>query len=220
MDLSDFILFEDAEALVIDKPGGLPVDPPRNGGQSVISRSRELCLGFARAPVPVHRLDRDTSGCLLLARHPKALRRFQVAFAERLVTKTYLAVVAGRPADDNGTIDQPLRKYSTREEGWRMVGDAKGQAAVTAWEWLASAGETSLLRLTPTTGRTHQLRVHCADVLKCPIVGDPVYGERDPRGMMLHAHHLVVPRPGKADVMGDAPFPIRFDAFGYDDSHA
>ena len=89
------ILFEDAEALVIDKPAGLPLDRPRAGGASLEDRLDELKLGFQRAPVPVHRLDRDTSGCLLLARNPKALKRFSAAFEQRLVEKRYLGIVAG-----------------------------------------------------------------------------------------------------------------------------
>jgi tRNA pseudouridine32 synthase / 23S rRNA pseudouridine746 synthase len=220
MDLADLILFEDAEAIIIDKPAGLPVDPPRDGGPSIATRTRELRLGFERVPVPVHRLDRDTSGCLLLARHPRALKRFQAAFAERLVTKTYLAIVAGRPPGDEGLINQPLAKRSSREAGWRMVPDPAGQSAETAWEWLASEGGTSLLCLTPTTGRTHQLRVHCASVLGCPIIGDPVYGRADARGMLLHASTLSVPRAGKDAVAAVAPFPARFAAFGYNGPHA
>lgn len=219
MDLADLILFEDAEALVIDKPAGLPVDPPRDGGSSIAMRTRELRLGFERVPVPVHRLDRDTSGCLMLARHPKALKRFQAAFAERRVTKSYLAIVAGRPPGDDGVIAQPLAKRSSREAGWRMVLDPAGLSAQTMWEWLTSEGGTSLLRLTPTTGRTHQLRVHCSEVLGCPIIGDPVYGRGDARGMLLHASTLSVPRPGKDAVAAHAPFPARFAALGYGDPH-
>ena len=92
------ILFEDGEALVIDKPAGLPVDRPRNGAPSLADRLDALRLGFQRAPMPVHRLDTDTSGCLLLARHPKALKRFAAAFEARRVEKRYLGVVAGELA--------------------------------------------------------------------------------------------------------------------------
>ncbi len=215
MNLADLILFEDAEALIIDKPAGLPVDPPRDGGQSVTGRSDELRFSFVRLPVAAHRLDRDTSGCLLLARNPKALKRIQTAFADRTVHKSYLAIVAGRPPGDEGVIVQPLIKRSSREAGWRMILDPAGQLAETAWQWLASDGGTSLLQLTPTTGRTHQLRVHCASSLGCPIIGDPVYGRRDQRGMMLHASTLSVPRAGKEPVTGYAPMPARFVDMGY-----
>jgi tRNA pseudouridine32 synthase/23S rRNA pseudouridine746 synthase len=100
-----------------------------------------------------------------------------------------------------------------------MVTDPAGQTAETTWQWLASEGGTSLLRLTPTTGRTHQLRVHCASVLGYPIIGDPVYGRSDTRGMLLHASTLSVPRSGKDAVAAQAPFPARFAAFGYGADH-
>ena len=110
-------LFIDGEALVIDKPAGLPVGTPRRGGQSVDDMLEHLRFGFQRAPVPVHRLDQDTSGCLLLARNPKAMKRFQQAFENRQVTKSYIGVVLGRPEGDNGTIDMPIDKISTKESG-------------------------------------------------------------------------------------------------------
>ena len=93
--LEDRILYVDAEAIVIDKPAGLPVDTPRAGGDSVALRADELKLGFQREPVAMHRLDQDTSGCLLLARNPKARAKFQQAFESGRVEKTYLAVIAG-----------------------------------------------------------------------------------------------------------------------------
>src|SRR3954451_2443861 len=112
MSLSDRILFIDAEAIVIDKPAGLPVDAPRRGGESIASRLDELRCGFKRPPTPMHRLDQDTSGCLLFARTPTARARFQQAFEARQVGKYYLAVVAGAVADEGGTIDVPLAKTS------------------------------------------------------------------------------------------------------------
>ena len=110
--LEDRILYVDAEVIVIDKPAGLPVDPPRSGGDSVSARADELKLGFQRAPVPMHRLDRDTSGCLLLARNPKSRAKIQQAFESGTVEKTYLAAVAAVPEADEGLIDLPLAKFS------------------------------------------------------------------------------------------------------------
>ncbi len=120
------ILFEDGEALVIDKPAGLPLDMPRAGGASLEDRLEELTLGFQRRPQPVHRLDQDTSGCLLLARNPKALKRFSAAFEARLVEKIYLGIVAGRIVEDEGTIELSLAKISSAEKGWRMIAAKKG----------------------------------------------------------------------------------------------
>src|SRR3954468_17902702 len=120
------VLFIDGEALVIDKPAGLAVHPGTRTPESLEDYLRALRFGFQRIPLPVHRLDRDTSGCLLLARNPKAHKRFQRAFEEKKVTKTYLAVLDGIPAATEGEIDMPLGKVSTEAEDWRMVPDPKG----------------------------------------------------------------------------------------------
>src|ERR687890_1589229 len=115
MPLSDRILFIDGEAIVLDKPAGLPVDTPRRGGDSIASRLGELRCGFQRPPTPMHRLDTDTSGCLLLARSPKARAAFQQALEARRVEKYYVAVVGSEIAEEQGTIDVPLGKTSSAE---------------------------------------------------------------------------------------------------------
>src|SRR3954454_10432890 len=111
--LSDRILFIDAQAIVLDKPAGLPVDTPRRGGNSIVARLNELKAGFKRPPTPMHRLDTDTSGCLLFARSPKARALFQQAFEARAVEKYYLALVASEIAEEAGVIDMRLAKRST-----------------------------------------------------------------------------------------------------------
>lgn len=204
------ILYVDAEAIVIDKPAGLPVDPPRAGGDSVSGRAGELKLGFQREPVAMHRLDRDTSGCLLLARNPKARARFQQAFEAGTVEKSYLAVVNGIPEGNEGLIDLPLAKTSTAGTGWRMVPDDAGKRAQTRWRKIAEMDGQSLVEFQPLTGRTHQIRVHAARGLGAPIVGDPVYGAGE-GSMLLHSWRLVVPREGKPAIDVTAPVP---DTFG------
>ena len=208
--LEDRILYIDAEAIVIDKPAGLPVDTPRAGGDSVAARAGELKLGFQREPVAMHRLDRDTSGCLLLARNPKARARFQQAFESGTVEKTYLAVVDGVPEGALGLIDLPLAKVSTAEEGWRMVPDEAGKSARTRWRKLAERDGQSLVEFQPLTGRTHQIRIHAARGLGAAIVGDPVYGARS-EAMLLHSWRIVVPRDRKPPIDVTAPVP---DSFG------
>ena len=210
----DRVLFIDGEALVIDKPAGLPVDRPRDRSQSLEDMLGELTFGFQRLPLPVHRLDRDTSGCLLLARNPKAHKRFGQAFEQGLVTKRYIAVLEGEPAEDSGVIDLPLIKISSEEEGWRMTGDPAGKSARTRWEVLERKGGRAMLAFFPETGRTHQIRVHAAEGLGLPIVGDPVYGKGGP-AVMLHAAELTVPREGKPDVHAEAPLPVRFHNIGF-----
>ena len=211
--LGDRVLFLDGEALVIDKPAGLPVDPPRDGGLSLENHLDQLAFGFRRWPQAVHRLDRDTSGCLLLSRNPKAHVRYGQAFERGEVEKLYLAVLAGVPEQEAGTIDLPLAKFSSPTLGWRMRGDPRGKPAQTAWRVLRVEGDRALVEFRPATGRTHQIRVHAAEALGCPVVGDPVYGRTDPTGMLLHARRLAVPRAGKAAIEAEAPVPERFGAF-------
>lgn len=212
------ILFEDGEALVIDKPGGLPIERPRKGGVSLEDHLAELRLGFQRDPVAVHRIDTDTSGCLLLARNPKSLKRFAKAFEDRLVAKRYLGILAGVPQDSEGTIELSLAKISSAEKGWRMIAAKKGKPSVTHWTILAEKDGRALVEFRPETGRTHQIRVHALTGLGIPLLGDPVYGDgAGARRTMLHAAGLVVPRDGKPPIEASAPLPADFAAIGFSD---
>ncbi|TAK17840.1 MAG: RNA pseudouridine synthase [Rhizorhabdus sp.] len=216
--LDEHILFIDGEAMVIDKPSGLPVDPPRDGSISLENHLQSLSFGFKRWPSAVHRLDRDTSGCLLLARNPKAHKRFALAFEGGKVEKTYLAILDGVPEADEGLVDLPLGKVSTRETGWRMVGDPKGKPATTAWRKIAVVNGRALVEFRPATGRTHQIRVHAASGIGVSILGDPVYGKGGAGGAtLLHAARLVVPREGKPAIEANAPLPAQFKALGFVD---
>ncbi|MEO6091934.1 MAG: RNA pseudouridine synthase [Novosphingobium sp.] len=212
------ILYEDAEALVIDKPGGLPIDRPRAGGESLADHLEALKLGFQRSPSVVHRLDSDTSGCLLLARNPRAHKRIAAAFEERRVVKRYLGVIAGRLAAENGTIALSLAKISSVKGGWRMIVARRGKPAVTHWRRLGEHDGLTLVEFRPETGRTHQIRVHAAAGLGVALLGDPVYGSGQgaPR-TMLHAASLSVPREGKDEITAHAPLPPDFAALGFTD---
>lgn len=214
--LSDRVIFCDGEALILDKPAGLAVDPPKNGGLSLENYLASLTFGFERWPTAVHRLDRDTSGCLLLARNPKAHKRFAAAFEARQVVKGYVAVLEGIPTEVKGVIDLPLMKVSSAEEGWRMVTDPSGKAALTSWEKLAEKDGRSFIRFFPETGRTHQIRAHALYGLGIGIVGDPVYGSGRGKGpMLLHSHFLSLSRQGKPPAEATAPLPERFIAAGF-----
>jgi tRNA pseudouridine32 synthase / 23S rRNA pseudouridine746 synthase len=207
--LSDRILFIDAEALVLDKPAGLPVDAPRRGGDSIAGRIGELKCGFQRPPTAMHRLDTDTSGCLLFARTARARAAFQQAFETRTVEKYYLAVVAGEVAEEQGVIDIPLAKVSSERAGWKMVADDHGLEATTRWRRVAVRDGSTLVQFRPLTGRTHQIRVHARAAFGRGIVGDRMYGM--PGGpMLLHASRLVVPRERKETIDVTAPLPDYF----------
>jgi tRNA pseudouridine32 synthase/23S rRNA pseudouridine746 synthase len=209
VDISERILFIDAEAIMIDKPAGLPVDAPRRGGDSIASRLDELKCGFKRPPTPMHRLDTDTSGCLLFARTPKARVTFQKAFETRAVEKYYLAVIGSELGEDAGMIDAALAKRSSAEAGWKMVADPKGAPAQTRWRRLAVHDGRTLVEFQPLTGRTHQIRAHAREAFGSGIVGDRVYGI--PGGpMLLHASRLIIPRQSKPAIDVTAPLPDYF----------
>jgi len=212
--LSERVLFIDGEAIVVDKPAGLPVDPSRDGALSVVNHLESLRFGFQRRPLAVHRLDRDTSGCLLLARNPKAHKRFALAFETGAVEKLYWAVLAGVPVEAGGTVEIALAKRSTREAGWRMVPDPKGKAAITDWSVIEVRDGRALVAFRPRTGRTHQLRVHAAEGIGIPIAGDPVYG-RAGGAMMLHARAIKMPRGTKPPVEATALLPPSFLVAGF-----
>lgn len=219
--LADRVIFIDGEAIILDKPAGLPVDAPRDGSLSLENHLASLTFGFQRWPLPVHRLDRDTSGCLLLARNPRAHKRFTAAFEAKQVEKQYLAVISGVPAETEGMIDIPLGKKSTAEDGWRMVPSAKGKTAQTRWRMVAERYGKALILFSPLTGRTHQIRVHAREGLGHGIVGDPVYGEIPGMGaepLLLHALSLKVERNGKPPVEARAPVPERFALGGFGDA--
>jgi len=203
------LLYRDALMLVIDKPAGLPVHPGPKGGVTLFHHLDALRFGLPRRPEAAHRLDKDTSGCLVLGRHPKAIARLNELFRKNEVDKVYWAVVEGGPQADEGEIDLPLAPKSP-ERGWWMKVDPKGQPSLTKWTVLGRGDGLTLLELRPITGRTHQLRVHCA-AMNFPILGDPIYGTA-PRfggpGLHLHARSITVPLyPKKPPITVEAPVP-------------
>jgi tRNA pseudouridine32 synthase/23S rRNA pseudouridine746 synthase/23S rRNA pseudouridine1911/1915/1917 synthase len=215
--IADRVLFRDGLVIILDKPSGIPVHSGPAGGPHLEHWFPLLRFGLPRPPALAHRLDRDTSGCLVLGRHPKALRRLGRLFAEGNVEKVYWAVVAGAPPEPEGRIEANLKKL-TRGTGWQMVVDPDGLRAITDYRVFGQAGGRSWLELRPRTGRTHQIRVHCA-TLGCPVLGDPQYG--GPAGMTLHLHSRSVSLPLYADraVNATAPVPLHMlgalTALGY-----
>lgn len=208
-DLLARLLFRDAMMLIIDKPAGVPVHAGPGGGENLEDYFDALRFGLPNPPSLAHRLDRDTSGCLILGRHRKALSRLGRLFQTGHVEKTYWAVVAGGPKEAEGRIELPLRKL-TPKRGWKMIVDkAEGQAAVTDYRTLGAGGGMTWLELKPRTGRTHQIRVHCA-AMGCPVLGDPIYGASpDEVPLHLHARSIEVPLyfPKRPAIEATAPIP-------------
>jgi tRNA pseudouridine32 synthase/23S rRNA pseudouridine746 synthase/23S rRNA pseudouridine1911/1915/1917 synthase len=169
------LLYRDGLILVLDKPAGLPVHAGPGGGPNLEQCFDALRFGLPAPPALAHRLDRDTAGCLVLGRHRKALAKLGRLFQAGRVGKTYWAVVVGSPPQNEGRIAAPLRKITRHDGGWRMIVDAEGQPAATGYRVLGSGEGLTWLELKPETGRTHQVRVHCAE-LGCPILGEPMYG--------------------------------------------
>ena len=153
------MLHRDGLMLVIDKPCGLPVHRGPKGGANLETSFDHLRFGLPRPPVLAHRLDKDTSGCLVLGRHRKATASLGLLFKHGKIGKTYWAVVEGGPAEDEGTIDMPLGRLNV-ERGWWQKPDPDGQKAVTNWKVRGRGDGLAWLDLEPVTGRTHQLRVH------------------------------------------------------------
>jgi tRNA pseudouridine32 synthase / 23S rRNA pseudouridine746 synthase len=195
-ELKNRILHKDDDVIVIDKPAGIAVHKGPGGADHLEAHLHHLRFGQPDNPALGHRLDKDTSGCLALGRNKPALARLGHLFRKGLTEKTYWAIVVGQIAGDQGVIDAPLARRSHDKRSWWMKVDPAGDQSSTDWRVMGRADGIAWLELTPRTGRTHQLRVHCAH-LSVPIAGDHVYGGDRAMGaarhMHLHARRLMLP---------------------------
>ena len=207
------VLYRDGLMLVIDKPAGVAVHRGPKGGASLEDDFDALRFGLPRRPALAHRLDRETSGCLVLGRHHKGLERLGLLFKQGKIAKTYWAIVERGPDEPEGLIDLPLGRLDAAR-GWWMKVDAAGAQAQTRWRVLGRGRwrdeDATWLALHPLTGRTHQLRVHCA-AMGWPILGDAIYGSSRPVGgppLHLHARGVAVPlRKDGPPIIVEAPAP-------------
>jgi tRNA pseudouridine32 synthase / 23S rRNA pseudouridine746 synthase len=207
------LLYRDGLMLVIDKPAGFAVHRGPKGGDALDAYFDALRFGLPRSPSLAHRLDKDTSGCLVLGRHRKALALLGKLFKQGKVGKMYWAVVEGTLDADEGRIDIALSKRD-EARGWWMKPDPHGLPSATTWKIMGRADGMTWLALEPLTGRTHQLRVHCAE-MGWPIVGDTIYGGAPRKsvslgGPPLHLHARAVTVPiskNKPPVTVQAPVP-------------
>ncbi|MFO1079481.1 MAG: RluA family pseudouridine synthase [Reyranellaceae bacterium] len=215
------VIHKDDEVIVLNKPPGLAVQGGTGTGRHIDGLLDGLRFGLEERPRLVHRLDKDTSGLLLIARTGRAAKRLSESFRDRETEKLYWAVVVGVPPRAEGAIDLPLAKQPGPRGDREMVQVDKvnGQKALTHFRVLDRAGKrAALLALWPRTGRTHQLRVHCAAV-GCPILGDGKYGGEeallaavaDARSLHLHARRLRLPHPsGRGELTVEAELPAHF----------
>lgn len=217
--LQKAVLYKDDDVLVIDKPAGLAVQGGTGLSTSVDALLDALRFGAKERPRLVHRLDRDTSGVLVLARNAKAAKNLAEAFRHKETRKIYWAVVVGVPKIHHGRIDAPLQKSAGKADGRsreRVHIDEEGKHAVTEFALVEKAGKNAAwLALMPVTGRTHQLRAHCV-ALGTPILGDGKYAGANaflakddlPRQLHLHARELTIPHPArKGAIHVTAPLP-------------
>jgi 23S rRNA pseudouridine955/2504/2580 synthase len=228
-EIQSLVIHRDDWVIALNKPSGLAVQGGSGTERHVDGMLDGLRFGSEVRPRLVHRLDKDTSGLLLIARTGPSAKRLSESFRDRETEKLYWAVVVGVPPKMEGAIDLPLAKRpGARDRETMQVDHEEGQKALTHFEVMdRAANRAALLALWPRTGRTHQLRVHCAEI-GCPILGDRKYGGEeallsavaDSRRLHLHARRLTLPHPsGKGTLRLQAELPAHFkrtvDAFGF-----
>jgi len=212
------ILFEDEDVLVLNKPSGLVVHPGAgNQAHTLVNALLHHCanlsgIGGKERPGIIHRLDKDTSGCLVVAKNDSAHHELARQFAEREVKKIYLALVAGTLKRPRGTIDAPIGRHPVQRKKM-SIDQRRGRAAKTEYRVLRSGGGFSLVECALHSGRTHQLRVHL-HYLGHPIIGDSLYGKKGGASrQMLHAWKLGFNHPRTNErVVFEAPLPADFRA--------
>lgn len=188
------VLYRDQDVIVLDKPAGLAVHAGPGTTDHLELYLDPLRFGWSQNPRLAHRLDRDTSGCLILGRHDKALKRLGRMFETHRIEKVYWSVCLGAPPQPRGRIEAPLLKVSEPGRGWRVRVDPAGQRAVTDWVVLGQGGGLCWVEWRPRTGRTHQIRAHAAH-LGCPLLGDAVHGPDPAPSAPLHLHSRAVTIP-------------------------
>ena len=215
------VLFEDEHLIVLNKPAGLTVHPaPGNKDGTLVNGLLHHCpdlpgIGGELRPGIVHRLDKDTTGCIVVAKSQQALVKLQVQIQKRIASREYLAVVHGQPAADSGTIVGAIGRHPSDRKKYAVVSDGSGRHACTHWRVIERLGDYALLRFKLDTGRTHQIRVHCAH-MNHPIVGDPTYSRArrlpvELPGQALHAVQLGLDHPISGErIVCEAPLPTPF----------
>jgi 23S rRNA pseudouridine1911/1915/1917 synthase len=200
------IIFENNDLLVVNKPAGMVVHPsPGHDNGTLVHAAlghapKMEGIGGEERPGIVHRLDKETSGLIIIAKNEQAHRWLQDQFRTRTVEKIYLALVDGKPPTPSGRVEAPIGRNNTHRKLMAVVSLEKGRAAVSEYKTLETFPEHTLLEVHPLTGRTHQIRVHMA-FLGCPVTGDTIYGKKrssvDLDRHFLHAYKLKIILPGE-----------------------
>jgi 23S rRNA pseudouridine1911/1915/1917 synthase len=201
------VVFENSDLMVVDKPAGMVVHPAAGHFtgtlvHAALAHAPEMeGIGGEQRPGVVHRLDKDTSGLILMAKNDRAHRWLQDQFRLRKVVKIYLALVDGHPPTPTGRIEAPIGRDPAHRKQMGVVPLDKGRESETEYKTLESFAQHAFLEVHPLTGRTHQIRIHLA-FIHCPIVGDALYGHRHPTVAItrhfLHAARLTIQLPGES----------------------
>jgi 23S rRNA pseudouridine1911/1915/1917 synthase len=211
------IVFENEDLIVVNKPAGMVVHPAAGHASgtlvnAVLGYDPEIeGIGGEERPGVVHRLDKETSGLILLAKNERAHRWLQDQFRLRKVDKTYLALVDGKPPTPSGRVEAHIGRDPSHRKRMAIVSESRGRVAISEYKTVESFQDHTLLEVHPLTGRTHQIRLHCA-FLGCPIVGDKVYGRKklsvEINRHFLHAYRLKITLPGEQEAqLFEAPLP-------------
>lgn len=216
------IVFENDDLVVVNKPAGMVVHPAAGHASGTLVNAMLGYdpdiegIGGEERPGVVHRLDKETSGLILLAKNDRAHRWLQDQFRLRKVEKTYLALVDGKPPTSSGRVEAHIGRDPGHRKQMAIVSESRGREAISEYKTLESFRDHTLLEFHPLTGRTHQIRLHCA-FLGCPIVGDGVYGKKKPSVELnrhfLHAYRLKIVLPGeKEQTFFEAPLPKELES--------
>lgn len=211
------IVFENEDLIVVNKPAGMVVHPAAGHSSgtlvnAVLGYEPDIeGIGGEERPGVVHRLDKETSGLILLAKNERAHRWLQDQFRLRKVDKTYLALVDGKPPTPSGRVESYIGRDPSHRKRMAIVSESRGREAISEYKTVENFRDHTLLEFHPLTGRTHQIRLHCA-FLGCPIVGDEVYGRKnfsvEIERHFLHAYRLKIILPGEKEVkIFEAPLP-------------